>query len=411
MSNALAVPTVTAALVTLIQARLDAGHVNPRVLVAPGPLDDDGVTPRVGVHLYRISRNAALFTEDLPTRASSGEMRSTPRVALDLHYLFTFRGYNAYQSEQMLALCAAALHAVPELGPELIEAAVAAHPDIHETDLAQARERVRLTPESLSLDDVNRLWALYPPGSFTVTLALTAGPVIVEAPEVPGTVLPVRRVGLGVRTLSAPRLDAAAGPDGPGAPIRSATPMPELRLFGAGLAPQPGETLRVLVDGGEVPATVVDAGQLTVPLAGVRPGTHSVRVLRLIPPPDPTLSSTSPAATSNAVPFTVLPTLTAVSATPAAGPDDYTGTLAVQVLPAVAAPQRVRVLLDRVGPDATVALAVAVPLPSPTPQTALTTELTHTPRGRYRVTLEIDGTRSIPPVDAHGRFQPQEVTL
>ncbi|MFJ1708983.1 Pvc16 family protein [Kitasatospora sp. NPDC088346] len=412
MSNALAVPTVTAALAALLQARVDAAGITPRPLVKPGPLDDDHHAPRIGVHLYRVSRNAALSSDDLPTRASAGgTLRSTPRTALDLHYLFTFRGDTPFQSEWLLALTAAALHAVPELSPELIDHATTTQREVLGNDLAQARERVRLSPEALSIDEISRLWALYQPGSFTVTLALSAGPVIVDSPEIPGTVLPVRQVGLGARPLSGPRLDVAAGPEGPGAPVRAAASMPDLRLFGAALAPLTDETLKVLVDGVPTTATVVDAGQLTIPLAGVRPGAHAVQVLRLTAPVAPALSTTAPALASAPVPFTVVPALTSVGATPDPGPGDYRGTLTAGVLPSVAAPQRVRLLLDRVSPDATVALALDVPLPPAAPRESLDVALTDAPRGTYRVTLEVDGARSMPPLDPQGRFQPQEVTL
>ncbi|SOB86213.1 Pvc16 family protein [Streptomyces sp. 1331.2] len=410
MSNALAVPTVTASLVTLLQSRIDAASVMPRPTVKAGTLADDTNLPLVGVHLYRTGRNASLAADDLPTRPPyGGAPREVPRTALELHYLVTFRGQSAFQSEQLLALCAAALHATPEIFPALIEQAATDHPEIARNDLARARERVRLRPEELSIDELTRLWALYQPGAFALSLAFVAGPVVVESPEAAGTVLPVLRTGLGARLLSGPRLDVVAGPEGPGAPVRAAAPMPDLRLFGSALAPLPGETLKVLVDGAAAPATVVDAGQLTVPLTGARPGEHTVQVQRLTAPLDSTVSLTAPALASAPVAFTVLPTLGAVTATPAPGAGAYDGTLTADVLPPLTGSERrVRLLLDRVRPDATVALALDV---TPAPQAALGVRLTAAPRGDYRVTLEVDGARSLPPLDLHGLFLPQEVTL
>ncbi|MGW7018083.1 DUF4255 domain-containing protein [Streptomyces decoyicus] len=415
MSNALAVPTVTATVTALLQTRVDAAGIAPRPLVAPGPLDDDGNTPRVGVHLYRITRNASLSLADLPARTASGEVRNKPKAALDLHYLFTFRGSGAYQSEQLLALCAATLHAVPELSPELIALATASHPEVLGNDLALAEERVRITPDVLSLDEVSRLWALYQPGSFTVTLAASAGPVLVEASEVPGTVLPVRQVAVGARPLSAPRLDAVAGPEGAGAPVRARTPMPGLQLIGGLLAARSGETLAVLLDGTEVsPVTVVGDGQLTIPLTGVRPGPHLVQVRRLGAPLAPALSATRPAAASDPVAFTVVPTLVSATAAthPGTGPGESTGTLSADVIPPVEDPQRVRLLLDSEGLVPPVAQAFEVALtPGGPPQTTVTANLVDVPSGSYRVTLEVDRVRSLPELDAQGRYQLTEVTL
>ncbi|MFI2188567.1 DUF4255 domain-containing protein [Streptomyces sioyaensis] len=415
MSNALAVPTVTAAITALLQARIDAAGIAPRPLVAPGPLDDDGNTPRVGVHLYRITRNATLSVADLPTRSATGEVRGKPKAALNLHYLFTFRGFGPYQSEQLLALCAATLHAVPELTEELIALATTSHPEILGNDLARADERVRITPDSLSLDEVSRLWALYQPGVFTVTLAVSAGPVLVEADEVPGTVLPVRQVALGARPLSAPRLDAVAGPEGVGAPVRADSPMPELTLFGGLLSARPGETLAVLLDNAVVvPITVVDDGRLTIPLTGVRPGPHLVQVRRQGVPLDPVLTTTRPAAASDPVAFTVVPTLSSAAAVthPGTGSGESSGTLSAEVIPAVENPQQVRLLLDSVGLAPPVALVFEVPLtPGAPPVSTVTVNLVDAPSGPYRVTLEVDRVRSIPTLDAQGLYQLTEVTL
>lgn len=421
MSNALAVPTVTASITTLLQARLAAASQEfgtPVPLVAPGPLDDGGAgdtTPRVGVHLYRVSRNAARCNEDLPTRTGEGTLRSRPRAALDLHYLLSFRGdgQNLYLADQMLAVCAATLHATTDLAPELIAQATADHREIRGNDLARADERVRITPEAPTLDEVSKLWALYQPGVFTVTLAFVAGPVLVEFDEVPHTVLPVRHVASGARPFSSPRLDSVAGPEGVGAPVRSTSGPWDLRLLGAGLSALPGETLQVLLDGVALPSgsvTVVDSGHLTVRLSGPAPGRHTIQVERLTAPLDPALSSTRPALASDVLPFVVLPTLVTVHATPASGGGDYSGTLTIDFLPAIATPQRARLLLDRTQPDTTVALALDVTLGS-SPVTSADIHLTHEPRGTYRVTFEVDGARSLPPLDAQGRYVPQEVTL
>lgn len=413
MSNALCVPTVTASMTALLQARVDAAGLVPRPLVGPGPLDDLGQIPRVGVHLYRTSRNAALSVEEYPSRNAAGEVRRTPTAVLDLHYLLTFRGVEPYQSEQLLALCAAGLDAVTDLSPELIALATASHPEIAGNDLAQATDRVRITPEALPLDEISRLWALYAPGAFTVTLAYTAGPVRIESGEVPGTVLPVARAAFDTRPVSAPRLDAVSGPDGVGAPVRAAGTMPDLQLFGGLLTARSGETLAVLLDGTPVPSvTVVDDGRLTIPLTGVGPGHHTVQVRRLGSPTDPALTATRPAASSDAVTFTVVPTLSAATAD-THGPDDArSGTVSAEVVPAVAAPQHVRLLLDSIAVTPPVALAVDVPLTADgPPQTAVTANLVDVPAGLYRVTLEVDRVRSLPGLTAQGLYQLTEVAL
>ncbi len=180
MSNALAVPTVTAALAVVVQAAVDALGLDPRPVVTPGPLDDAGHPARVGVHLYRVTQNPALSITALPTRAA-GDPQQRGQVALDLHYLLTFRGRSELRSQQLLATTAAALHAEPVLSATRLVEAEAAHPEIAGHDVAAAKEPVRVTPAVLSVAELNGLWALYPPRSFTVTLAVSVGPVLIDS--------------------------------------------------------------------------------------------------------------------------------------------------------------------------------------------------------------------------------------
>ncbi|MFE5631361.1 Pvc16 family protein [Streptomyces sp. NPDC056463] len=416
MSNTLAVPAVTAALTTLVQNAVNGLGINPGPVVAPGPLDSTGDQARVGVHLYRVTRNATLSLADLPTRSSAGQLRQKPRAALDLHYLFTFRGTDEWQTQALLARTAAALHTVPYLTDTLLAEAGTDHPEIDGNDLAQADEPVRVTPEALSTDELTRLWALFPPASFTVTLAVTAGPVLVDGDGDPGAVLPVRTVLAGAAPFTPPRLDGAAGPEGRGAPVRAAAPMPDLHLHGHALSAREGETSEVLVDGAVVSTgvTAVDDTHLVLPSPVLAPGRRRIAVRRSGPAAHPTLSTTRPAQTSPPVVILVVPTLRTVTAATSTGhqPGLRTGTVSAGVVPPVGQGNRVRLLLDATTPGSTVSLALAAELPAGTPPTAqVDFAVTDAPAGPYRVTLEVDGARSIPGLDSHGLYVLPVVTL
>lgn len=416
MSNGLAVATVTATISAMLQDRIDSANIASRPAVEPGPLDGGGRNPLVIVHLYRVSRNAALYTADVPTRAATGQLRQRPTAALDLHYLVAFRGSSALESEQLLAVGAATLHAMPVLSSDLISYAESQFPGIAGNDLSDADEPVRVCPEALSIDEVTRLWALYEPGRFVAGLALQAGPVLITGDEVPPTVLPVSRVASGARPITPPRIDALAGPDGVGGPVRADDPMPALAVYGHGLAARKGETTVVLVDGASVAGTTtVDDGHLSVPLAGVKPGRHRIQVRRLSTPLDPSLSTTRPAATSSVVWFTVVPTLTGVSSATGAGtnPGERSGTLTASVVPEVVPDDRVRLLLDSQTLDPPVALVLDATWPAP-PVAATADvdfDVEDVPAGDYRATLEVNAVRSLPLLDTTGRFVPQVVTV
>lgn len=414
MSNALSVPTVTAALCSIVRTALERLDLNPGAVVAPGPLDDAGTPPRVGVHLHRVSRNPALSVADLPTRSASGALASKPRAALDLHYLFTFRGTDDWQTQLMLAGTAAVLHSVTGLSPARIAAAEADHPEIADNDLAEADEPVRITPDPLSSDELTRLWALYPVGSYTVTLAVVAGPVLVDAYGDPGAVLPVRKVLLRASPFaSPPRLDTVAGPEGSGAPVRASVPMPDLHLHGHGLSAREGETVDVLIDGGPAASvTTVDDTHLVVVAPPLAPGVRRVRVRRTAPPLDPALTATRTSRSSETVAVAVVPTLGTVTAAtgPGGDPGERSGTVTAGVTPPVTAGNRVRLLLDSTGPGPAVALVLAAEPPA-TPTPSVTFQVKDAPAGGYRVTLEIDGARSIPPTGPDGLYVLPVVTL
>lgn len=403
MSNGLAITAVTASMAAVVQARIDRATFSSRPVVAPGSPDDQTNLPGVIVHLYRVERNGYRDNEDLPTRSSDGSGRQKPRTALDLHYLLICRGGDPWETQRLIAITAAALHAVPVLGRDLVGSVGADYPAAAGNDLDRADECVRITPESLTLDELTRIWALYPVASFVPVLGYVAGPVIVEADDEPGTVLPVAAFAMGARPLSAPRLDAVVGPDGPGAPIRATAATPMLHLLGAGLAPQPGETLEVLVDGAVAGGvTVVSDRELALPAPAQRPGVHTVQVLRRGASLS-VLSPTRPPASSLPARFSVLPSLDTVTASGVHAGGQSDGTLNATVQPPLTGTDLVRLLLDSQTLDPPVAVAVPVDITGG-PATAVSGHYSEVPIDQYRVTLEVNGVRSIPALDAAGHY-------
>ncbi len=401
MSNHLAVPTVTAALVTLVQAAVDTVGLTPGPVVSAGTLEDSGTHGRVSVHLYRVSRHESLSNEMLPVRTSHGAMRARPTVCMDLHYLVCFRGDSELDAQSMMAAAAVAIEADSGVGPELMTLTEADHPEVVGNDLREAPVAVRLGAEAMSVDELTKMWALYPAGSFGLTLAVSAGPVLVEAVAVPSAGLPVAAIGLGARPFSPLRLDAVGGPLGPGSPVRAASPMPALELFGAGFAPGAGVTTVVVLDGAEVAPATVDDARITVPATGLMPGHHRVQVRTSGPPLDAALSTTPTVTTSETRVALVVPTL--VSATKAGT------TVDTVVRPSLSSAQRVRLLLDPVAGGPSVASDPTGLGAGATPNVGF--EVAGIAAGVYRLTLEVDGIRSIPELDAQGHYVNVEVIL
>lgn len=231
----------------------------------------------------------------------------------------------------------------------------------------------------------------------------------------PGAVLPVRTLFVGAAPFTPPRLDGAGGPEGRGAPVRAASPMPDLHLHGHALSAREGEISEVLVDGAPVTGVIAaDDTHLVLTSPALAPGRRRISVRRSVPPPHPALSATRPAQVSAPVVVLVVPTLGTVVATTSTGhqPGLRTGTVSAAVTPPVGHGHRVRLFLDATTPGSAVSLALTVDLSAGNPPTAqVDFTVTDAPAGPYRATLEVDGARSLPGLDANGLYVPTVVTL
>ena len=103
MSNFLAIATVTAALRRTLETAVDA-DVPGASVTTNRPQDPSTGTngPGVNIYLYQVTPNTAWRNADLPTRRTNGDLIQRPKVALDLHYLFSFYGDETALEPQLL---------------------------------------------------------------------------------------------------------------------------------------------------------------------------------------------------------------------------------------------------------------------------------------------------------------------
>lgn len=190
MSNFLAVATVTATLQTLLTDAV-AGHVpGSSATVARPEATVTGST--VTIYLYHVTPNSAWRNNDLPTRNRQGQLTRRPRIALDLHYLFSFFGTEAdFVPQRLLGSVVSTLHARPLLSRSQIESVVAATPELTGSDLGSEVETVKFVPLSLNLEELSRLWSVFFQTPYVLSVAYLATTVLIEAEETPSAVLPV----------------------------------------------------------------------------------------------------------------------------------------------------------------------------------------------------------------------------
>jgi len=207
MSNAKAIATITTALAQIVR---DAARseVNGADVVTGRPDQQGAPAHRVHLFLYQVSECAALRNSDLPARAPDGKLLQRPFVALDLHYLLSFYGdENALETQRMLGAVMRDLHARPVLRRQMITDAVASQAFLNGSNLADSVEQVKITPASMSVEELSKLWSVFFQIPYALSVAYEATVVLIESEDAAQPPLPVLRRGeedRGVETLLGP---------------------------------------------------------------------------------------------------------------------------------------------------------------------------------------------------------------
>jgi hypothetical protein len=417
MSSYLAVGGVSAVLRWLLTSSLTSD--GPGVLLAgstPGitvtspdlVVTGAGEPPRLNLFMYYASLNPALRNNGLPSRDAQGRQVGNPPLALNLHYLITAYGANAFDPEILLAWAMKVMHDTPVVPRGVIEKAlddllIGGSDEgllINGSKLADQIEHIRVTPETLTTEEIYRLWTAFqthyrPTTSFQVSV------VVIESPRQYTANLPVRERAVLVQPLQSPvvtgvspnPVDAGGTLIVNGSNFLGDTPNGTLVSFdrAPGIAPlvAQGRMLRVAL-----PATL-------------RAGTRSLRVQRTVT--YPTSPAPHPGFSSSPVPFQLLPVVTGVAPNPVA----KGGSLTLTLSPAVASMQKATLYIG----DTAIPIdqrPVSGPAESNTLTFAVPSDFT---AGVYALRVEIDGAQSRLKLDTtagsptYGQLLPQvEVT-
>jgi hypothetical protein len=160
--------------------------VDGQVHVGP-PISNDIGNSRVSLFLLHLQPNAELRNEERrappPTNnAASSSAEVLDALPLDLRYLITvFRGGgggSVGEANELLFL-----------GQIISE--IHAHPTL--TGSSLVGQEVRLTPEAYSMEEMSKIWNLFPDNVYRTSLVYLASPVFVELPVSP-TGPPVRKL-------------------------------------------------------------------------------------------------------------------------------------------------------------------------------------------------------------------------
>ena len=203
MSNVLAIAGVTRILKDMLNDALVFGNVDQVMgtdftVTAQPPdrivsSDPDDQTPHLNLFLHRVTPNAALRNADLPTRSGDGTLRLRPTLALDLHYMLTAVAVEDLHAEVLLGYAMQLFHEMPIIPRETIRASLSAAelsglrgglPDLgggtlSAVELADQIELLKITPVTLSMDDMSKMWTALQ-ASYRTTVAYDVSLVLIE---------------------------------------------------------------------------------------------------------------------------------------------------------------------------------------------------------------------------------------
>ncbi len=402
MSNSLAIAAVTSSVRYLLDRALQRPHLGPVggakvTTLRPDALAGADLSKDAGVNVYcyLATPNHAWNLTDLPTRRSDGTAFQRPVAALDLHYLITcFGDEAALEPERLLGRAVGALSGTSMLARDVVNAAIDLYRTdtdtafLDDSDLASEVELVKLSPMTLSLEEMSKLWGVLDT-PYQLSLTYLATVVLIAAEVTPTVAFPVRTRSLTV-TPSGPVRLVQAGTEPPGQAVGNGT---TLQLRGSRLLAGPGLDTRVRIG----PATLVaEPGGTAAELAVVLTDAVPAGVLSAHVTHHEALGPTGPrrtVASSNSMPLVVRP---------AVAVDAVTSTdVTLAFSPPLQQRQRVTILLSRLsggaeGEPGQVTVALPPVETAAAPVATLTFAHADVPDGTWLVRAQVDGIDSLP---------------
>jgi hypothetical protein len=403
MSNYLALATVTATLSHLLQVAA-AQAVSGATVTTQRPETANNrpnPDPVVNLYLFQVVPNVAFRNTDLSTRRSNGALVKRPLAALDLHYLLTFYGADSdLEPQRMMGSAVSALHAKPVLTRADIERITSdASPQfvdyLETSDLAQQVESVKLSPLSLNLEELSKLWSVFFQTPYALSIGYQASVVLIESEVTPQTSLPVRAPLIYAQTFRQPVIETVRSQDGPTEPIVMGS---TVLIQGRQLR---GDATAVVISGTEIATTSVTNTEIVLtlnqPPAPADPLRAGVRGLQVVQSTLMGLPATAHRGVESNVAALVLhpsiiPPVTAANVT-GNGAEPRSADLNLTVDPEVGPDQRVVLVLNQTGSDDPASYTFVL-APRDAASTTLTMPVTGVMAGTYLVRVMIDGAES-----------------
>jgi hypothetical protein len=191
VSNSLAIAAVTRTIRLLLFNGMTAELANEDDVssIAPDKARENNTGDQLNVFLYHLTPNAAWRNMEVPSQVRPGES-GRPPLALTLDYLVTAYGEqdDEIRAHTLLGRAMSILHDNPLLMRTDIEAA------FDNSGVETQFERVRITHQPLSLDDMYKLWSGFQ-SPYRASAAYQVSAVLIDSTKPAKAPLPVLRRG------------------------------------------------------------------------------------------------------------------------------------------------------------------------------------------------------------------------
>jgi hypothetical protein len=315
--NSFAISAVTATMKYVLE---NEGGV--AVTTKPPDVTTQTETARLNIFLYQVTQNMGYRNNDHPSRSYSGELVRKQQVGIDLHYLLTAYGNqdDELSSQKTLADTIRVLHENPVFTRDLIKLGIdnpeLELPDIERSDLADQLELVKVTMQSLSLEDLTKIWSsFFKTGSYRISVAYKATVVLLDGKKEPRSTMPVTKVNSYVVPFRVPIITYI---EPQMVPWRAGGT--RIKIVGRNLK---ADVIKIdfgdQLDAEEMPEPAsASAGELEVAIPDtVAPGIKQVRVLQPLSIGTP--ETLHKGLESNKALFALVPVITAISPSSVAG--------------------------------------------------------------------------------------------
>jgi len=386
--------------------------------------------PGLNLYLYHLTPNQGWRNVGLPSHNENGSRVSNPPLGLDLHYLLMAYGRDEYQAEILMGYAMQLLHETPVLTRQAIRSSLSAIPSqqvsggmlpaafqaLIAADLADQIELVKITPETLTIEELSKLWSAFQANHFRLTTGYQASVVLIESKKSTRATLPVLKPNLYVMPLKRPTIIDV---------VSAAVPPADTRITAANVILIRGSSLRsdvVTVQIGAAtvtPAlTAISDSEISIDLntvAGLRAGVQATQVFHQLLLGDPPPGAPHRGFESNVAAFVLHPAISAPASASLAS-----GTISIGFTPAVGKSQRVKLFLyQRNAPSNVPARAYSFPaprdngIPANSPATevnSISFTFANVIAGEYLVYVQVDGAESLLNLAA-GQFDSPRTTI